>query len=463
MYTKEQLNSYSKKDLHDLLDKEFTRDELRQVMRDNKIDCVPTSMSKGQVIDVLISCREGKLKCPSNPYVKIPDEFQGEVRCKKAGKVEINVEKKKKKVIKDSSSESPKKSPKKKSPKKELDLEDIVGNAILSYDGELKTSGDLKRLLLQKGLSEEDFDKNKDNIKILAKMFIKGKKDMKKAKAKPELNLEDIVSKAILSHKGDLKTSGDLKRLLLQKGLSEEDFDKNKDEIKALAKVYIKKKKEKEEEEEDSGDSKGEEEEEEEEEENVEDKLERSISDFILNKFSGKMTELTVSFLKSKLKDYGFTENELKSKENTGLIKKFIGVYGSQLKQLRKKEPKPAPKSVSPKASQDIIQKLKDKLSRPGSPVQLSVPVAPEQVEEEEEEVVAPPEPVAQAEPAVQAEPAAPEQVEEEEDISVVEEESDVESLVDDEEMMRERKQYQRFADISKALNECIIQTLLRV
>ena len=54
------------------------------------------------------------------------------------------------------------------------------------------------------------------------------------------------------------------------------------------------------------------------------------------------------------------------------------------------------------------------------------------------------------------------EEVEEESDVDE-EDESDVESLADDEELFKERKQYQRFSDISKALNECIMQTILRV
>ena len=534
MYTRQQLNDY-------------TRDELRQIVRDNKINCVPTKMSKDQLIDTLLSCQKGKLKCPSSSYVKIPDEFQGEVGCDKSQDLEINIEKKpkKKKVVKDSSSSSPK-----KSPKKSLNIENLVKSAILSYDGDIKeinTTGDLKKLLSKYGLSEDDFDENKSEIKTLSKVYIKQKKESQKAK--PKLDLENLVKSAILSYDRDIKeinTTGDLKKLLAKYGLSEDDFEENKSEIKSFAKVYIKQKKEmQKEEEEESSD------EEEEEEEDIEDDLENSVKDFILN-FEGKVSELTVTLLKKNLKNK-FNDEQLKN--NTDLIKKFIGIYGRQLKENRKKKapspkvsPKPSPKKapspkVSPKpspkkspspkvlpkeskiteklknrlrqkgivkdlplddeellelleadrcdpdegkfcgvgqachvdnkvclndkgssfdksmnrtvindnifvGSDELIQRLKNKLSRKVSPVvsprKVSPVVSPRQAQVEEEM------------------PSEYEEVEEESDVDE-EDESDVESLADDEELFKERKQYQRFSDISKALNECIMQTILRV
>ena len=525
MYTRQQLNDY-------------TRDELRQIVRDNKINCVPTKMSKDQLIDTLLSCQKGKLKCPSSSYVKIPDEFQGEVGCDKSQDLEINIEKKpkKKKVVKDSSSSS-----EKKSPKKSLNIENLVKSAILSYDGdirEINTTGDLKKLLSKYGLSEDDFKENKSEIKTLSKVYIKQKKESQKAK--PKLDLENLVKSAILSYDRDIKEinkTGDLKKLLSKYELSEDDFEENKSEIKSFAKVYIKQKKEMQKEEESE-----EEEEESEDEENIEDDLENSVQDFILN-FEGKISELKVTLLKKNLKNK-FNDEQLKN--NTDLIKKFIGIYGRQLKENRKKKassPKVSPKSSpkkapSPKASQkkasspkvlpkeskiterlknklrqkgiikdlpledeellelleadrcdpdegkfcgvgqachvdnkvclndkgssfdksmnrtvindnifvgsdELIQRLKNKLSRKVSPV-VSPVVSPRQAQVEEEM------------------PSEYEEVEEESDIEE-EEESDVESLADDEELFKERKQYQRFSDISKALNECIMQTILRV
>ena len=375
MYTRQQLNDY-------------TRDELRQIVRDNKINCVPTKMSKDQLIDTLLSCQKGKLKCPSSSYVKIPDEFQGEVGCDKSQDLEINIEKKpkKKKVVKDSSSSSEKKSPK-KSPKKSLNIENLVKSAILSYDGdirEINTTGDLKKLLSKYGLSEDDFEENKSEIKTLSKVYIKQKKESQKAK--PKLDLENLVKSAILSYDRDIKeinTTGDLKKLLSKYGLSEDDFEENKSEIKSFAKVYIKQKKEMQKEEESE-----EEEEESEDEENIEDDLENSVQDFILN-FEGKVSELTVTLLKKNLKNK-FNDEQLKN--NTDLIKKFIGIYGRQLKENRKKKappkkassPKVSPKSSpkkapSPKASpkkasspkvlpkeSKITERLKNKLRQKG-------------------------------------------------------------------------------------------------
>jgi len=444
MYTRQQLNSYTKVGLKDLLDKEFTRDELRQASRDNKINCVPTKMSKADIIDVLVSCREGKLSC-QNQYVKIPDEFKGEVGCKNVGEVEINIVKKekKKKVIRDSSSDSPKKE------KKSLeDIEKIV-RSILDVDVNIKTSSDLKNLLLSKGLSKKDFDANKGDIIIMAKKYIKEKKDRPKVK----LNLEDIVKNSILSYRKDIKNiskSEHLKKLLLKKkNLTEEEFYLNKKEIKRLARIYIiqKIKKEEEEEEEEDEEEEEEEDEEEEEEEEEEDELEKSVKKFIMS-FDGKLSDITVNLVKKSLIEK-FTDDQLNKK----IIRKFIIKYGNELKKTKKK------KSVSPRARSS--KEIEDRL-RAGLAVSSRVsPVVPPRVSP-----VVPPRVSPVVPPRAQSPPLryTPEDVEEDEDVQEeVEEDSDVDSLADEEEMLQERKQYQRFSNISKALNECIIQTLLRV
>jgi len=216
--------------------------------------------------------------------------------------------------------------------------------------------------------------------------------------------------------------------------------------------------------------------------------------------FDGKLSDITVNLVKKSLIEK-FTDDQLNKK----IIRKFIIKYGNELKKTKKK------KSVSPRArsSKEIEDRLRAGLAvssrvspvvpprvSPVVPPRVSPVVppraqspplryTPEDVEEDEdvqEEVedrlraglavssrvspvvssrVSPVVP-----PRAQSPPPryTPEDVEEDEDVQEeVEEDSDVDSLADEEEMLQERKQYQRFSNISKALNECIIQTLLRV
>jgi hypothetical protein len=451
MHTREELNN-------------FKVVELRQIIKDNKINCVPTKMTKEDLVDTILSCQKGKLKCPSKPYVKLPDEFKGEVGCDVPQEIEINI-KTKKKVVKDSSS-----------PKKDVldivDIEQSVKDAILSYKGDVKqinTVKEMRSLLKSFGITEKIFTDNQTEILKFAKIYLKQKK------AEEKLELKDIINfvkNAILSYKGDIKdinTVKSLKNLLKSMGVSESSFNANQDQILKTAKVYLRQRKENEKkiiEEEDEVEEEEDEEDEEEEEINEED-VEKMIKNIVL-KFDGKPSEITLKYIKQKMRDAGMSEEQIKKLDNA-ILKKFVSKYGEQLKELRKKPKAKTPSPVKAKSPSPSPVKAKSPSPSPSpvkakspSPVKVKSPPKSPSAEEMVQKLK-------QKLSSLEKEDKEPvvEEVEEDEkyqEPSVEEEEeSDVESLVDEEELLKERGQYEKFSQLSKALNECIMQTLIKV
>ena len=484
---------------------EYTRDELRQIVRDNNINCVPTKLSKEQLIEVILSCDSGNLKCPekSGPYVKLPDEFGGKVGCKKANKIHIDFDHKpkKKKVVKDDSSEEKEEKPKKDSPKKKkIDIEDAVKDAILSYSGDIKEINSvkaMKALLSKYGISSDMFDDNQSDILKLAKVYLKQKKEAVKKPKTPSPESEEEEEE------------------------EEEESDINEDEVERITKKSV---------------------------------LE----------FEGKPSDITIKYIKGEISKSGFTEDQIKKIDNS-IIKKFIQKYGQQLKENRKKakqqekvktppspkkSPPPKPKSPSPKQIEEnrLIKMLKERLAKKGITKDLpsdeeellaimdaqkcdpekfvfcddgfachvenkicipdkdfpdnmnrtfmvngKVVVGNQQIIDKlKGEIVSPPigpipvdllpfQPVQVVQEPVKSPSQSPESVIEEEIIKQPSPKQPspkqseqfpkvigvttevVESLEDEDEILRDKRQYEKYSKISKALNECIMQTLLRV
>jgi hypothetical protein len=391
----------------------FTRDELRRFVRDNKIDCVPTQMNKEELIKTLLTCQEGKLKCPKTPYA----EFKGKAKDCKSKNISIPLK-------------SPKTSPKKQK----------------------------KKAKVSSSESESESEEDKESV-------VKYTEDQ----------LDPRIKKIVLSFL-DKDTSPKMSDLQKGLGFDDETFKENYDLIKKLGKIYGKElvdmreeKRRKEEESEEES-----EEEESEQEKEFEDNLEKAIKEIVLS-FVDKTTKPTTGDLKRGLKDkLDFDEDKFSKYRE--LIVKLGKKYGSQLVELRKSAKKVPP---SPKRDDMVmVKKLKEKLSKRVSPVRLV-----EEVVEEEDEVSPKRDPSPKR--AVSPVRILVEEVVEEEDevspkrdpspkravspvkraVSPLEEdeESDVESLADEEELFKERKQYLKYSKISSALNECIMQTLLKI
>jgi hypothetical protein len=400
---------------------EFTRDDLRHIIKDNKINCVVTdkNMTKNEAIKVLLKCQDGENYCPTKKYTKLPPDYNGKERdCSKKSAIKIKDEikassspKKGKKKVKEveSDDESEEEKPKKKKttkkkveseededeePKKKKTIKKKVESEEEDEDEEepkkKKTSKKqleenikkivyaikdnientvtfkyIKEKLLKQNVSEEDILDNKTLIKELGLKYVNERIEELEDKSEEEdedLNLDEKVKDIILNFDGELTklTVPFLIRELAKQGLDEYLLldEENTAQIKELGKKYAKQLREKRKAEEKDL------------------KLDERVKDIILN-FDGELTKLTVSFLIRELTKQGLDEDLLVEEENTAQIKELGKKYAKQLREKRKAEEEQEPEINFEDKVKNIVVNFDGQLSK------LTLPVVKKELQKE--------------------------------------------------------------------------------